>query len=396
MISQRISSIGESITLAISAKAKEMKKRGIDIVSFGAGEPDFDTPNHIKEESKRTIDEGFTKYTPSSGINELKSAICKKFKEENNLEYKESQILISCGAKHSLFNAILALCQEKDQVIIPAPYWVSYPEMIKASGAKSVVLDTDEKGGFKVSPTRLKRAVTAKTKLLILNSPSNPSGTVYNKEELKEIAKVLVKQGIFCVSDEIYEKIIYDDAKHTSIASLDDQIKKLTVVVNGVSKSYSMTGWRIGYAAGPQAVIKAMSNLQSHSTSNPTSISQKAALAALKGPQGCVKDMVAEFSRRRDYILERINTIKPISCTRPLGAFYVFCNIQALLGKKGNNKTIKNSLDFCGALLQDAKVAVVPGVAFGKEGFLRLSYATSMENIKKGLDRIEEFVRKLY
>ncbi|MFH1768237.1 MAG: pyridoxal phosphate-dependent aminotransferase [Candidatus Omnitrophota bacterium] len=394
-ISKRINSISASVTLAISAKAKQMKADGIDVVGFGAGEPDFDTPLHIKEAAKVAIDGGFTKYTPASGTLELKTAVCKKLKEDNQLVYEPNEILISCGAKHSVFNAIVSLCSEGDEVIIPAPFWVSYPEMVKSSGARAVVIPTKEESGFKVGSRQLDTSITARTKLVILNSPSNPTGTVYTAQELKEIADVLVRHNVFCISDEIYEKIIYAGASHVSIASFNDKIKKLTVVVNGVSKAYSMTGWRIGYLAAGQDVVKPMANFQSHSTSNPTSISQKAALAALEGDQECVNDMVKEFAKRRDYIVENLNAIGGISCFNPPGAFYVFPNIESFLGRKYKGVPIDGSLKLSEMLLEEAKVAVVPGVAFGQEGFIRLSYATSMKNIVEGVKRIKEFVNKL-
>ena len=294
-ISKKVGLISPSVTLAITAKAKQMKAEGIDVIGLGAGEPDFDTPEHIKEAAKKAMDEGFTKYTPESGIKELKEAVCKKFKDDNSLDYSPEEIIVSCGAKHSIFNAVVALCEDGDEVILPSPYWVSYPEMIKVAEARSVILETTRGNDFKVTPRQLEDAITPKTKLLILNSPSNPTGMVYTKEELQSISDILIEKGIFCISDEIYEKIIYDDREHISIASLGEEIKRLTIVVNGVSKSYSMTGWRIGYAGGSKEIIKAMSNLQSHSTSNPTSISQKAALAALEGPQ----EPLPDFSKQQ-------------------------------------------------------------------------------------------------
>jgi aspartate aminotransferase len=394
-LAKRISQISPSATLAITAKAKAMKAEGIDIIGFGAGEPDFDTPEHIKQAARRAIDEGFTKYTPSSGMKELKEAICKKFKRDNNLEYLPEEILVSCGAKHSIFNAILSLCDETNEVILPSPYWVSYPEMVKASGAKPVILETKQENNFKITPKQLEKAINLKTKLLILNSPSNPTGCVYNREELAAIAKIIVERNIFCLSDEIYEKIIYDNQEHVSIASLGKRIKELAIVVNGVSKTYSMTGWRIGYAAGSARIIQAMANLQSHSTSNPASISQKAAIAALCGPQEQVKDMVEEFKRRKEYITERLNKRNGFSCAKPQGAFYVFVNISKILGRDYKGEVIKDSFTLAQMLLSEAKVAVVPGGAFGANDYLRLSYATSMKNITKGLDRIEEFINKI-
>ncbi len=394
-ISKRVSLISLSVTLAITAKAKQMKAEGIDVIGFGAGEPDFDTPVHIKEAAKKAIDEGFTKYTPASGIKELKEAICRKFKNDNDLDYLPEDILVSCGAKHSIFNAILTLCNEGDEVILLSPYWVSYPEMIKVTGAKSVILRTTQESNFKITPQQLQEAITSKTKLLILNSPSNPTGMVYTKDELIAISNVLIEKGIFCISDEIYEKIIYDGQEHISIASLSSEIKRLTIVVNGVSKSYSMTGWRIGYAAGPKEIIQAMSNLQSHSTSNPTSISQKAALAALEGPQEPLYNMVAEFAKRRNYIVERLNSINGISCLKPQGAFYVFPDVSQIIGKTFKEQAIKDSVFLTQILLAQANAAVVPGSAFGADGNLRLSYATSMEYITKGLNRIEGFINKI-
>jgi len=395
MLSKRINSISPSITLAISAKAKKMKKQGIDVVGFGAGEPDFDTPQFIKDEAIKAIQEGFTKYTPASGIIELKDAIIEKFKKDNNLNYCIDEVLISCGAKHSVFNAITALCDEDDEVILPVPYWVSYPEMIKATGAKIIYLKTLKENDFKIKPQELKKTVTKKTKLFILNSPSNPTGTVYTETELKEIAEILVKYNIYCVSDEIYEKIIYDNTKHISIASLGKEIKNLTIVINGVSKTYSMTGWRIGYAAGNKDIIKAMSNLQSHSTSNPTSISQKASVVAIKQGENFIKEMVEEFKRRRTFVTEKIKSIQGISSNNPAGAFYVFINISEIIGRKFNNREIKGSMDFAVLLLDEEKVAVVPGIAFGDDSYIRISYATSLENLEKGFDRIEKFIKKL-
>jgi aspartate aminotransferase len=394
-LSKRISQISPSATLAITAQTKAMRAKGIDVVSLGAGEPDFDTPEHIKQAAKRALDKGFTKYTPASGIKELKQAICKKFKSDNNLKYLPEEILVSCGAKHSIFNAILALCNEKDEVIIPSPYWLSYPEMVKAAGARPVILETTQNSNFKVKPEQLRKAITPKTKLLILNSPSNPAGMVYARDELEAIAEVILKAKIFCISDEIYEKIIYDNQEHISIASLGDKIKALTVVINGVSKTYSMTGWRIGYAAADKQIIQAMSNLQSHSTSNPTSIAQVAAIAALSGPQGQVGKMVKEFKRRRDYIVERLNKIKAISYLKPQGAFYIFVDISNILGKTFRGGIIRDSFSFTEILLSEAKVAVVPGRVFGADDYLRLSYAASMKNITKGLNRIEDLINKI-
>ncbi|MCK4436357.1 pyridoxal phosphate-dependent aminotransferase, partial [bacterium] len=385
-LSKRASLISPSATLAITAKAKAMKAEGIDVLGFAAGEPDFDTPEHIKEEAKRAMDEGFTKYTPASGIQPLKEAICKKFKDDNGLDYKPSRIIVSCGAKHSLYNAIQVICEEGNEVILPSPYWVSYPEQIKLSGASPVIVETEEENGFKLTAELFSKSITKRTKLLILNSPGNPTGAVYSREELEATARVAVEKGVYVISDEIYEKIIYDGAKHWSIAGLNPEIKELTIVINGVSKSYSMTGWRIGYAAARKEIIEAMSRLQSHSTSNPDSIAQRAALRAISAGQEAVKEMVAEFKKRRDYMVERLNSIKGFSCLKPQGAFYVFPNVSAVLGKSFNGHRISDSSSLTELLLTKAKVAVVPGSAFGRDGYLRLSYATSMENIIKGLD----------
>ncbi len=396
IISKRARAISPSMTLAIDAKAKQMQADGIDVIGFGAGEPDFDTPDFIKQAAIKAINDGFTKYTPVAGTVELKKAVCQKLKEDNSLNYDISQIIISCGAKHSLFNAIFTLCDDGEEVLIPAPYWVSYEELVKMAGATPVIVnDLPEENGFKLTAQRLKEAITPKTKMLILNSPCNPTGAVYEKQELEALAEVIVEHKIFVISDEIYEKIIYDNKKHYSIAALHPEIADLTIVVNGVSKSYSMTGWRIGYAAGPKEIITAMSNVQSHATSNPTSIAQKAALAAISGQQDCITEMVAAFDSRRKYIVQRLNNIKGISCPMPHGAFYVFPNISNLCGKSFNGKPITDSFALTEFLLNEAKVAVVPGDAFGAKGYLRLSYATSDKNIENGLDRIENAVARL-
>ncbi|MCX7765794.1 MAG: pyridoxal phosphate-dependent aminotransferase, partial [Candidatus Sumerlaeia bacterium] len=338
---------------------------------------------------------GFTKYTPANGILELRQAVCEKLKRENNLEYTPDQVIISCGAKHVLYNAILALVDDDDEVIIPAPYWLTYPEQVKAAGGKSIFIETSINNDFKITPRQLKQAITKNTVGLILNSPSNPTGAVYNREELQAIAEIAVEKKLFVISDEIYEHLIYDGEKHYSIASLGDEIKKLTIVVNGVSKTYSMTGWRIGYAAGPKPVITAMSNLQSHSTSNPTSFCQHAAIEALRGDQSFIQMMLKAFDERRRYMVEKLNSIKGIKCRVPKGAFYVFPDVSAFYGKKLNGKVIKGSLDFADYLLEKAKVAVVPGVAFGDDRCIRLSYATGLDKIKAGLERIEQVLTKI-
>ncbi|MDD4908798.1 MAG: pyridoxal phosphate-dependent aminotransferase [Candidatus Omnitrophica bacterium] len=394
-LAKRVIAISPSPTLAITAKANRMRAEGINIIGFGAGEPDFDTPVNIKEAARQAIDNGFTKYTPTTGTKEIKEVICKKLKNDNGLDYAPSDIIVSCGAKHSIFNILMALCDEDDEVLIPSPYWVSYPEMVKMTGGKPVILKTTAENDFKVSPEQLKNALSPRTKIFILNSPSNPTGMLYTKEELLAIANILLENKIWCISDEIYEKIVYDDCRHYSIASLAPGMKPLTITVNGVSKAYSMTGWRIGYMAGPQELIQAMSNLQDHSTSNPASISQKAALEALEGPQEDLKKMLKSFTERRDYIVKRLNSIPLVSCLKPQGAFYVFPNISEVLKKEFNGKKIADSPAFADILLTEAKVAVIPGAVFGDDNFIRLSYATSMENIVEGLNRIEQFIKKL-
>lgn len=393
-VSSAIGSLSASPTLAITAKAKQLKAQGIDVVAFGAGEPDFDTPDHIKDAAIAAIREGYTKYVvPSSGSPEIKDAIIDKFKRDNGLVYEREQIVVSCGAKHSLFNAFHGLLNPGDEAIIPAPYWVSYPEQVKSVGAEPVTVYTD--ATFKLDPGRLKAAITPKTKLLVLNSPSNPTGAVYSKAELESIAEVVLETGIAIISDEIYEKIIYDEARHVSIAALSDAMKTRTIVINGVSKSYAMTGWRIGYAAGPKEVMTALGRLQDQSTSNPTSISQKATIAALRGEQSCVQQMVTEFDARRKLITARASEIFGIKIQPPAGAFYLFVDVSGQFGRKYNGKEIRTASDFAEYLLEEAKVAVVPGEGFGAAQYIRFSYATSRELINKGMDRIEEAVKKL-
>lgn len=390
-ISKKISQISPSPTLSITAKAKKMQAEGIDVIGFGAGEPDFDTPLNIKEAAKQAIDKGFTKYTPTAGIKELKEAILAKLKTDNKLEYSPDEVIVSCGAKHSIFNAILTLCNQDDEVILSSPYWVSYLEMIKVAGAKAVILKTSKENNFKITPQQLKEAIGPKTKLIILNSPSNPTGMVYGESELKELSRIIVKAGIYCISDEIYEKIIYD-TPHISIASLGDDIKEHTLVINGVSKAYSMTGWRIGYCVGSKEIIQAMSNLQDHSTSNPTSIAQVASVEALSGMQEDLKRMVVEFKKRRDYIAQRINSIPKLRTLTPQGAFYCWVDVSGILGKSLNGRKIKDSLELSDALLAFAQVAVIPGCAFGNDNYIRLSYAISIEDIVEGINRIDRFV----
>jgi len=395
MISDRSKRIKPSPTLAMDAKAKAMKASGIDVVSFGVGEPDFDTPENIKEAAIKAIKEGFTKYTPVGGIDPLKDAIIEKFNRDNNLNYAREEIIVSCGAKHSLYNIAQALLNPGDEVLIPSPYWVSYPDQVLLNDAIPVFVKTYESDSFMVRPEAITSSVTKKTKALILNSPSNPTGLTYDKKTLETIAEIALRYGIFVISDEIYEKLTYDGFKHVSIASLGNDIKAKTIVVNGLSKSYAMTGWRIGYAAGPKEIIKAMTNIQSQSTSNPTSISQKAAIEALRGPQDFISTMLAEFDRRRKFLISELNSISGMSCLSPTGAFYAFPNTSKLYGKTTGDRTISSSSDLALYLLENANVALVHGEAFGDDAYIRLSYATSIEEIKKGVDRIREAVSKL-
>jgi aspartate aminotransferase len=394
-IAKRAMAIKPSPTLATAAKAKAMKAQGIDVVDFGVGEPDFDTPENVKQAGIKAIQSGFTKYTPAGGTDELKDAVIDKFKKDNDLAYERPQVLISCGAKHSLYNIAEALFDPGDEVIIPAPYWVSYPDQVLLNDATPVIVETTAEEGFTLTAKKLEKAVTKKTKALVLNSPSNPTGLAYDKKTLEEIAAVAVRHQFYVISDEIYEKLLYDGFKHFSIASLGKEIKDLTIVVNGVSKSHAMTGWRIGYAAGPKDVLSAMANIQSQSTSNPCSISQKAAVEALRGSQDFIATMNMEFDKRRRYMVERLNAMKGVSCLMPVGAFYAFPDVSRLFGKSVNGKTIKGSADLATYLLEDAQVALVSGDAFGAEAYIRLSYATSMENIQKGLDRIEKAFARL-
>jgi len=385
-ISQRAASLSPSLTLAIDSKAKQMKAEGQDVVGFGAGEPDFDTPQHIKDAAAKALAAGFTKYTPASGIPELRLAIADKHQRENGLTYKPSQIIVSCGGKHSCYNVILATCQEGDEVIIPAPYWLSYPEMVKLAGAKPVILETTDQTEFKVTPQQLRAAITPRTRLFILNSPSNPTGSVYSPAEIKALGDVCVEKGVLIMSDEIYEHLLYDGAKHQSVASFSPAHFEHTIVVHGFAKAWSMTGWRLGWCAAPEPIAKAIDAIQSHSTSNPCSFAQKGAVAALTGPQDHLKIWLAEFSKRREFAFQRLNRIPGISCVNAKGAFYLFPNIA---------KTGLKSSEFCAKLLEAEKVAAVPGIAFGADDYLRISYATSMANLEKGLDRIEKFTRGL-
>lgn len=383
-ISHRAAALSPSLTLAIDSKAKQMKAEGQDVVGFGAGEPDFDTPQHIKDAAAKALAAGFTKYTPAAGIPELRQAIADKHKRENGLTFKPSQIIVSCGGKHSCFNVIFATCEEGDEVIIPAPYWLSYPEMVKMASAKPVIIETTDKTEFKLTPEMLRRAITPRTRLLVLNSPSNPTGTVYTPEEIKALGDVCVEKGVLIMSDEIYEHLLYDGATHKSVASFSPAHLEHTIIVHGFAKAWSMTGWRLGWCAAPEPIAKAIDAVQSHSTSNPTSFAQKGAVAALTGPQDHLKVWLAEFNRRRTFAWQKLNSIPGISCVNARGAFYLFPNIS---------KTGFKSTEFCARLLEAEKVAAVPGIAFGADDYIRLSYATSMANIEKGLERIERFCK---
>lgn len=385
-ISQRAASLTPSLTLAIDAKAKAMKAAGEDVVGFGAGEPDFDTPQHIKDAAAQALAQGFTKYTPAAGIPELRQAIADKHQRENGLSYKPGQIIVSCGGKHSCFNVIFATCQDGDEVIIPSPYWLSYPEMVKLAGARPVILPTSDATEFKISPAQLRAAITPRTRLVILNSPSNPTGAVYTPAEVKALGDVCVEKGVLIMSDEIYEHLLYDGAAVKSVASFSTAHQEQTIIVHGFAKAWSMTGWRLGWCAAPEPIAKAINAIQSHSTSNPTSFAQKGAVAALTGPQDHLPRWRTEFARRRAYALEQLQTIPGLTCVKPHGAFYLFPNIAG---------TGLKSSDFCAQLLEQEKVAAVPGIAFGADDYIRLSYATSLANLEKGLARIGNFCRRL-
>lgn len=385
-LSKRIAQISPSATLQITAAANKMAKEGKDVVAFGAGEPDFDTPDEIKAAAIEAIKSGFTKYTPTTGIPELKEAVAKKLKTENGLDYPASSIVVSCGAKHSLYNVLQVLLNEGDEVLVPAPYWVSYPEMVRLAGGVPVFVKTSFQSDLKTTPVELARYLTKKTKVLILNSPSNPSGAVYRREELRALAGFCVENNLYCLSDEIYEKIIFDGIEHVSIASFSPEIKKRTITVNGFSKSYSMTGWRLGYLAAEPEIVSAVSNLQDHSTSNPSSISQKAGLAAFSLGEIFFDEVRKKFQERRDTITSRLDGMGRLGYKRPEGAFYIFCDIK---------KTKMDSMTFAKRLLEEQHVALIPGAAFGCDDCVRISFATSMEKIKKGMDRIEEWLHKL-
>ena len=394
-LSYRAARISPSPTLSIDAIAKKMKAEGEKVVNFGVGEPDFDTPDHIKAAAVVAIQAGLTKYTPVAGIEPLKNAIVNKLKQDNQLAFQLNQIVVSSGAKHSLYNTFQVLCQEGDEVILPAPYWVSYLEQIKLTGAVPRIIEAKEERGYKITPEELESAVNEKTRAVLINSPSNPTGAVYTHAELAALGEVILKHNITVISDEIYEKLIYDGLEHVSIASLSPELKELTIIINGVSKAYAMTGWRIGYAAAPAKIAKAMADLQSHATSNASSIAQAASVAAIEGDQQPLKMMVVEFAKRRNYMLQRLQSIPMVKCDRPGGAFYLFPDVSGYFGKSYHGQVINSSTDLAELLLQEVKVALVPGIAFGCNKNFRLSYATSMENIKEGMDRITDFLAKI-
>ena len=395
MLSERVNRIIASPTMKVAAEAKRLKADGIDVIDLSVGEPGFPTPANIKEAGKRAIDENHTRYTINAGTVELRKAIADKFRKDNNLDYKLSEIIVSSGAKQSIFNAILSTVSKDDEVIVPAPYWVSYPEMISLAEGKTVVIETTEENGFRITPEQLDAAITPKTRLFILCNPSNPTGSAYSRKQLEEIAEAVKKYDFPVISDEIYEKLLYDNFKFISFASLNDEMKKRTILVNGVSKTYSMTGWRIGYAAGPEEVIRAMDKIQSHSTSHASSISQQATIESLNGPHEYLKQMQNEFHKRRDFLYEKLMSIKGVSCYKPEGAFYLFPNFSVYMHKSMNGKTINNSLDLAMYLLNEARIALVPGSAFGAEGFIRFSYAASLERLSDASERLKQALDKL-
>lgn len=394
-LSRRALAVEESATLAVSEKAARLRAQGVDVVSFGAGEPDFDTPEHIKRAATDALAKGYTKYTASSGILPLRKAAAEKIRRDQGLDYAPEQVLISCGAKHSIFNALHALLDPEDEALIPSPYWTSYPEMVKTTGARPVILPTTEEQGFKLTPAALEAAVTPRTKLLIHCSPSNPTGAVYTPEETRALAEVIVRRDLWVISDEVYEKMIYGGRRHASMAAAGGGILDRTIVVHSCSKTYAMTGWRLGFAAGPREVIDGAARIQGQATSNPASVSQYAALAALEGDQSCISTMMQEYARRREIVLKRLRTLPGVSVVEPDGAFFAFPRVDAHYGRRHRGKRISSSFDLCTLLLDHALVAFVPGAAFGDDRFIRMSYATSMEKIAQGLDRLERFLREL-
>ncbi len=393
-LSARARAVQASTTLAIDAMAKQMKADGIDVVGFGAGEPDFDTPEHIKEAAIQAIRDNFTKYTPAAGIVPLREAVCRRLKEDFDLDYTPAQVVVASGAKHNVYAALRTLVDPGDEVIVPAPFWVSYLEMVQMVGGVPVVLTAEEKDDFKITPAQLEGAITPKTKCILLNNPSNPTGMVYGREELEALCAVCVRHDLYIIADEIYSSLLFDGREFTSVASLGEAVKERTILINGVSKSYAMTGWRVGYACAGEGIAKVMGNYLSHSTGAPSSVSQKAAAAALSGPQDEIEGMRAAFEARRNYLVERMNSIEVVSCIKPEGAFYVMMNMERLVGRTIHGELIQTADDFSAAFLKHGLVATVPCTGFGAPNYVRWSYATSMENIQKGLDRLEAFLKE--
>lgn len=396
MLADRVKKIGASPTMIVAAEAMKLKSEGVDVIDLSLGEPDFHTPHNIKEVGKNAIDENRTRYTLNQGTTELRIAIAAKLKRDNHLDYNLDEIIVSNGAKQSVYNSIFATVNPGDEVIVPAPYWVSYPAMISLAGGKMIVIDTDESAGFKITAKQLESVITPKTKMLILCNPSNPTGSAYSGRELESLAEVVKQNNFYVLSDEIYEKLVYDNFQFTSFASLDNEIKKKTILVNGISKTYAMTGWRIGYTVGPENVISAMNKIQSHTTSNASSISQHAAIEAVAGPQYVISEMLEEFKIRREYFINELISIKGITCYKPEGAFYLFPNISHYLHSQSEILKVENSFDFAMHLLYESHIAVVPGSAFGKEGYLRLSYATSMDYLKEAAYRLKKAFGKIH
>lgn len=390
MIAERVKDIGASPTMMVAAEAKKLKSEGVDVIDLSMGEPDFDTPNNIKDAGKRAIDENHTRYTLNPGTNELRIAIAAKLKRDNHLDYKINEIIVSSGAKQSVYNSILATINPGDEVIVPNPYWVSYPAMISLAQGKMVVIDTDESTGFKVTAEQLKNAISSKTRMFILCNPSNPTGSAYTRSELEALAEIVLANNFYVLSDEIYEKMVYDDFEFVSFPAIDPALKDKTILVNGISKAYAMTGWRIGYTAANEKVISAMNKIQSHSTSHPSSVSQVAAIEAVAGPQYVIHEMLESFRSRREFFYDALTSIEGITCYKPEGAFYLFPNISHYFSKKTEVLKVENSFDLAMHLLYEAHIAVVPGSAFGKEGYLRMSYATSMDHLKESIFRMKK------
>lgn len=394
-LARRALSLSPSPTLALNARVKELKRRGVDVIDLGVGEPDFDTPVHIKEEAVKALEAGFTKYTPAAGIPELREAVCQKLARDNGLAYKPDQVVVACGAKQALYNAFQVICDEGDEVIVPSPYWVSYPEQVKLAGGVPVFVSTREEDGFTLKPEAVAAAMTPRTRAIVINSPNNPTGAVYGQEELRELAAVAVRHGVYLVSDECYEKMVYGAARHISVASFGPEVKRLTIVVNAFSKAYAMTGWRLGYAAAEPELTRAMADVQGHCTSNAVSFAQKAGVRALLDTQEPVAAMVGEFEKRREFIARSLQRMRQISCAKPAGAFYVFPNVSRLFGSSLGDKRVESSTSFAELALEEARVAVVPGAGFGDDRYVRISYAASLDAIAEGMKRFGGLVAAL-